>query len=777
MLQSKNQNNLIGDNMNKKVLSIVIWAAVVFLAVLGFAKLTIDRGETVNALWFVVAAVCIYSIAYRFYAKYIAQKVLGLDDNRATPAVVKNDGRDFVPTNKIVLFGHHFAAIAGAGPLVGPILAAQMGYLPGMIWLVVGVVIAGAVHDFVVLWLSTRRDGKSLGEMIKMELGKGVGTIAMIGILGIMMLIVAILALVVVNALAESPWGLFTIAMTLPIAILMGVWMRFIRPGRIGEASIFGFVMLMLSLWGGHYVAADPYWANVFTISPVALTFITIIYGFIAAILPVWLLLAPRDYLSTFLKIGVIFAMAVIIIYLGLGDFAGNQNIQVAMPMVTKFTDGTGPVFAGKLFPFLFITIACGAISGFHALISSGTTPKMLEKESHAKMVGYGSMLMESAVGVMALIAAIIITPDLYFAINVAPAGLGTTEAISAARSAGEVFGVFQGEATQSYLAGIKAAAASINAFAGDIIKITPEMIEQNILAFTKEVGEPSILSRTGGAPTFALGFAVLISKMPSFEGTMAFWYHFAILFEALFILTAVDAGTRAGRFMVQDVLGNFYKPMANISSIPMGLIATILCVVGWGSILYMGITDPTGGVKALWTLFGVGNQLLSSIALLLAVSVLFKMKRGKLAWVVIVPVAWLLISTMSAGVQKLLPANGEKIHDSVSHVAAYQINSQKAADLKAKIDSGTLDDAELVAAEKAYSTANQIARNNLINSILCAVFMGITIIVLIATLRVVARAISGKDPIIPLAESPYLNAKDYEGKAGCNAHHCGCAH
>ena len=406
-----------------------------------------------------------------------------------------------------------------------------------------------------------------------------------------------------------------------------------------------------------------------------------------------------------------------------------------------------------------------------------GTSPKMLEKETHAKMVGYGSMLMESAVGVMALIAAIIITPDLYFAINVAPAGLGTTEAISAARSAGEVFGVFQGEASQSYLAGIKAAAASINAFAGDIIKITPEMVEQNILAFTKEVGEPSILSRTGGAPTFALGFAVLISKMPSLEGTMAFWYHFAILFEALFILTAVDAGTRAGRFMVQDVLGNFYKPMANISSVPMGLIATLLCVAGWGSILYMGITDPTGGVKALWTLFGVSNQLLAGIALLLAVSVLFKMKRGKLAWVVVVPVTWVLISTMSAGVQKLLPANGERVHDSVSHVAAYQNNSKKAADLMAKIESGTLDDAQLIAAEKAYKAANQVARNNLINAILCAVFMGITIIVLIATLRVVARAISQKEPLIPLAESPYLKAEDYEGKAGCGSHHCGCAH
>lgn len=721
-----------------RAFSYILWAIIAALGASCFAVLALHKGESINAVWFVVAAVCIYAIAYRFYSKYIAEKVLGLDDNRATPAVVKNDGRDFVPTNKIVLFGHHFAAIAGAGPLVGPILAAQMGYLPGMIWLVVGVVLAGAVHDFVVLFLSTRRDGKSLGEMIKMELGKGVGTIVMIGILGIMMLIIAILALVVVNALAESPWGLFTIAMTIPIAIYMGIHMRFLRPGRIGEASIIGFVLLILSLWFGNYVGASPYWGEVFKVSPINLTYIMIAYGFIAAILPVWFLLAPRDYLSTFLKIGVIAIMAIAILIV---------QPSVTMPSVTQYIDGSGPVFAGKLFPFLFITIACGAISGFHALISSGTTPKMLEKESHARMVGYGSMLMESMVGVMALIAAIILTPGLYFTINVAPATLGT-----AGLSGLDVL-----NNPESYAAAAAIAANTINSWANGIFQINP----QDIIAFTKEVGEPSILSRTGGAPTFAIGFAKIIADMPLFSaGSTAFWYHFAILFEALFILTAVDAGTRAGRFMVQDVLGNVYKPMANISSIPMGIIATLICVVAWGYILYQGITDPQGGVKSLWTLFGVSNQLLAGIALLLAVSVLFKMGKGKLAWVVVVPVVWVLISTMSAGVQKLLPANGERIHDAVSHIAIYQNQGARADKLFAQAQDLEGEEREKVL--KQANSAKLISNNNLINAILCALFMAITFIVLLATLRVCYCAISGQPHIPPLAESPYRKASDY---------------
>ncbi|MBX7490252.1 carbon starvation CstA family protein [Helicobacter turcicus] len=698
-----------------KILSMAVWAVVAFIGAWGFGVLALHKGEQISAVWIVVAAVCIYAIGYRFYSKYIAEGVLGLDDNRATPALTQNDGRDFVPTNKIVLFGHHFAAIAGAGPLVGPILAAQMGYLPGMIWIVVGVVLAGAVHDFTVLFVSMRRNGKSLGEIIKLELGSGVGSIAMIGILGIMMLIIAILALVVVNALAESPWGLFTIAMTIPIAIYMGIHMRFLRPGKIGEASIIGFVLLILSLYYGQVVAENPVLAEIFTLSPVTLTYTMIGYGFVAAILPVWFLLAPRDYLSTFLKIGVIVLMAAGILFVA-------PNIQ--FPATTKFIDGSGPVFSGQLFPFLFITIACGAISGFHALISSGTTPKMLERESHARMVGYGSMVMESAVAVMALIAACILTPGLYFSINVAPAGLGTMGITDVAQAA-------------------QVAAQTISSFG---FVITPE----EILGMANNIGENSILSRTGGAPTFAIGLAMIISEIPIFnQGSMAFWYHFAILFEALFILTAVDAGTRAGRFMVQDVLGNVYKPIGNIHSMFWGVIATLICVIGWGYILYQGVTDPQGGVKSLWTLFGVSNQMLAGMALLLVVAVLFKMGKAKQAWVVILPAAWVLISTLYAGILKLLPANGERIHDAVSHIALWQINSAKAA---------TATDPALA---ERFAT---IATNNLVNAGLCAFFMFVTCLVLIQTIRICIKCTKGENTI-PLAESPYLKASDYEGQ------------
>ncbi|WP_300451357.1 carbon starvation CstA family protein [uncultured Helicobacter sp.] len=711
-----------------KIVSIGIWALVALVGAWCFGVLAIHTGESISAVWIVVAAVCIYAIAYRFYSKYIAYKVLGLDDNRATPAVVNNDGRDFVPTNKIVLFGHHFAAIAGAGPLVGPILAAQMGYLPSMIWIVVGVVIAGAVHDFTVLFISMRRNGKSLGEIIKLELGKGVGSIAMIGILGIMMLIIAILALVVVNALAESPWGLFTIAMTIPIAIYMGLHMRFIRPGKIGEASIIGFVLLLLALYYGRHVAENETLASIFTFSPITLTYVMIIYGFVAAILPVWFLLAPRDYLSTFLKIGVIVLMA-----------GGILIVQpdVRFESVTKFIDGTGPVFSGQLFPFLFITIACGAISGFHALISSGTTPKMLEKESHARMVGYGAMLMESAVAVMALIAAVILTPGLYFSINVAPAGLGT--------------------------AGIKDVAEAAAIAAQTISSWGFTISPQDILDMAKDIGENSILSKTGGAPTFAIGLATIISQVPLFnQGSIAFWYHFAILFEALFILTAVDAGTRAGRFMVQDVLGNVYKPIGNIHSMFWGVVATLICVAGWGYILYQGVTDPQGGVKSLWTLFGVSNQMLAGMALLTVITVLFKMGKGKLAWVAILPAVWVLTSTLYAGALKLLPANGEKVHDAVSHIALWQNNSAKAAAKTQEAAAATDPDviATLTAEAAKFST---IATNNLINALLCALFMLVTCLVLIQCVRICIRSANGKNNI-PFAESPYRKASEFNG-------------
>lgn len=708
-----------------KIVSIGIWGAVALIGAWCFGVLALHAGETISATWIVVAAVCIYAIAYRFYSKYIATKVLMLDDNRATPAVVNNDGRDFVPTNKIVLFGHHFAAIAGAGPLVGPILAAQMGYLPSMIWIVVGVVLAGAVHDFTVLFISMRRNGKSLGEIIKLELGNGVGSIAMIGILGIMMLIIAILALVVVNALAESPWGLFTIAMTIPIAILMGVLMRFIRPGKIGEASIIGFVLLLLALYFGRDVAANPTMASIFTLSPTTLTYIMIVYGFIAAILPVWFLLAPRDYLSTFLKIGVIVLMA--------------GGILVVMPdvqfdSVTKYIDGTGPVFSGQLFPFLFITIACGAISGFHALISSGTTPKMLEKESHARMVGYGSMIMESAVAVMALIAAVTLTPGLYFSINVAPAGLGT--------------------------AGVKDVMEAASIAAQTIQSWGFQISPNDIIGMANEIGENSILSRTGGAPTFAIGLASIISQVPLFnQGSMAFWYHFAILFEALFILTAVDAGTRAGRFMVQDVLGNVYKPIGNIHSIFWGVVATLICVSGWGYILYQGVTDPQGGVKSLWTLFGVSNQMLAGIALLTVIVVLFKMGKGKLAWVAILPASWVLVSTLYAGVLKLLPANGERVHDSVSHIAQWQINGAKAVEKLKEAAMNT--DAEVVAKLTEEATKfSTISNNNLINACLCALFMFVTFLVLIQCIRLCLKCARGEN--LRPAETPYRKVSEF---------------
>ncbi len=547
--------------------------------------LALSRGEHVNAVWLVLAAACVYSIAYRFYSLFIATKVFELNPRRLTPAHRLADGLDYVPTNKYVLFGHHFAAIAGAGPLVGPILAAQMGFLPGTIWLLVGVVLAGAVQDFLVLFISTRRDGRSLGEMAKQELGPFAGIVVMLGALGVMIIILAVLALVVVKALAHSPWGVFSIAATIPIALFMGVYMRFIRPGRIAEVSIIGFVLMMLAIVYGGHVAADPYWGEFFTLTGTQLTWCLIIYGFIASVLPVWLLLAPRDYLSTFLKIGVILGLAVGIV-IALPD--------LKMPAVTHFIDGTGPVFSGSLFPFLFITIACGAISGFHALVSSGTTPKLVDNEVNIRMIGYGGMLMESFVGIMAMICATVLDPGVYFAINAPAAVLGTTveSAAEAVRNLGFV--------------------------------VTPEML--TVLA--QEVGESSILSRTGGAPTFAIGMAHIISEIFNSRAMMAFWYHFAILFEALFILTAVDAGTRACRFMVQDTVGIVIPAVKSSGSFFGNLLGTAVAVGGWGFFVYQGVIDPLGGVNSLWPLFGVGNQMLASMALILGTVILFKMKK-----------------------------------------------------------------------------------------------------------------------------------------------------
>ncbi len=586
-------------------------------------------------------------------------------------------------------------------------MAAQMGYLPGTIWLLVGVVLAGAVHDFIVLVLSTRRGGKSLGEMIKEEMGKLTGGIAMIGIFFIMLIIVAILAMVVVKALANSPWGLFTIAMTIPIAIFMGIYMRFLRPGKVSEASIIGFVLLMLALWGGHYVSIDPYWHDVFSLKGETLALLTIGYGFIAAILPVWLLLAPRDYLSTFLKLGVIIGMAVAIIFVA---------PELKMPATTKFIDGTGPVFAGPIFPFLFLTIACGAISGFHALISSGTTPKMLERETHALFIGYGSMLMESLVGVMALVAACILSPGEYFAIN-SPAAVLGKDAVSAA--------------------------AYINSIG---FSITPEQIG----ALASNVGETTMMSRTGGAPTFAMGLTMLLHQIIGGKELMAFWYHFAILFEALFILTAVDAGTRTGRFMVQEILGNVYKPFSDTKNFLYGIIATVICVAGWGYLLYSGVTDPMGGIYTLWPLFGASNQMLAGIALLLATVVLFKMGKQKYAFVTIAPAIWVLITTLYAAILKLMPANGERVHDAVSHVAIAQNTVAKLASLS-----------DPAAIEKAQA----IIRNNVIDAVLCALFVVVTIIVIAQTIRMCLKISKGgaSEGYFKLAESEHIDRGVYE--------------
>ncbi|AVF23950.1 Carbon starvation protein A [Paenibacillus larvae subsp. larvae] len=571
--------------MKKGFLSILIWGLISIAGGIAFGLVALNRGETISAVWLVIAAISCYAVAYRFYSRFMARKVFSLNDNRRTPAEVKNDGKDYVPTNKWVLFGHHFAAIAGAGPLVGPVLAAQMGYVPGTLWIIVGVILGGAVQDFVVLFASMRRGGKSLGDMIKDEIGPVTGTIAMIGILGIMIILLAVLGLVVVKALIGSPWGMFTIAATIPIALFMGVYMRYIRPGRVLEASLIGFVLLLLSLIGGQYVAEHPTLGAMFTFTGTQIAIMMIIYGFIASVMPVWLLLAPRDYLSTFLKIGTIVGLAIGIVFV---------MPDLNMPATTKFIDGTGPVFSGNLFPFLFITIACGAVSGFHALISSGTTPKMLERESHARPIGYGAMLMESFVAIMALIAACVITPGTYFAIN-SPAAVIGSDAVQAA--------------------------STISSWG---FTISPDDLTQ----ISKDVGEASILSKTGGAPTFAIGMAHILSNVVGGKTLMSFWYHFAILFEALFILTTIDAGTRVGRFLIQDLLKYAYKPLGNTESLTGNIVATTLCVAGWGYFLYQGVVDPLGGINSLWALFGIANQMLAGIALVLGITILFKMGK-----------------------------------------------------------------------------------------------------------------------------------------------------
>ncbi|WLG61669.1 carbon starvation CstA family protein [Pseudomonas sp. FP1762] len=600
---------------NNSLLRHLPWLVLAIVGACALGVVALRRGEAINALWIVVAAVAIYLVAYRYYSLFIANNVMQLDSRRATPAVLNNDGLDYVPTNKHILFGHHFAAIAGAGPLVGPVLAAQMGYLPGTLWLIAGVVLAGAVQDFMVLFMSTRRNGRSLGDMVREEMGRIPGTIALFGCFLIMIIILAVLALIVVKALAESPWGIFTVMATIPIAMFMGIYMRYIRPGRIGEISVVGVLLLLGSIWLGGQIAADPVWAKAFTFTGVQITWMLVGYGFVAASLPVWLILAPRDYLSTFLKIGTIVALAIGILV---------TMPELKMPALTQFVDGTGPVWKGGLFPFLFITIACGAVSGFHALISSGTTPKLLDNETNARYIGYGGMLMESFVAIMAMVAASVIEPGVYFAMN-SPAAVVGSDAASVAQM------------------------VTSWGFA-----ITPEALQ----AVAHDIGETTILARAGGAPTLAVGIAQILHSVLPGENTMAFWYHFAILFEALFILTAVDAGTRAGRFMLQDLLGSFVPALKRTESWTANLIATAGCVAMWGWLLYQGVIDPLGGINTLWPLFGISNQMLAGIALMLGTVVLIKMKRQRYIWVTLLPATWLLICTTTAGFIKLFDAN-----------------------------------------------------------------------------------------------------------------------
>ena len=603
-----------------KVLGHLLWAAIAVLAAFCLAGIAINHGEPVNSMWMVVGAACTYAVGYRFYAKFIAARVMFLNDKRATPAERLRDGLDFEPTNKWIAFGHHFAAIAGPGPLVGPVLAAQFGYLPGTLWIIIGAVLGGAVQDFVILFASVRRDGKSLGQMAREEIGKVGGFTAMLTVLLIMTILLAVIALVVVNALKGSPWGTFTIAATMPIALFMGVYLRYWRPGKVLECSAIGFALVVLSIFGGQWVAASPAWASAFSLGAMALALSVVVYGFCASVLPVWLFLAPRDYLSTFVKLGVVVALAVGILFV---------RPELQLPAFTRFVDGSGPVFAGKIFPFCFITIACGAVSGFHSLISSGTTPKLIAKESHIFPIGYGAMLMESFVAVMAMIAACVLQPGVYFAVN-SPAGVvGATPAAAAATISGWGFPVTAAD----------------------------------MATLARNVGEQTLFYRTGGAPSLALGMAAIFARGGGGQAVLGFWYHFAIMFEALFILTIIAAGTRVGRFMLTDLLVHMKvgpaKPNRGIAWV---IGTTLVIIAAWGYFLVQGVRDPLGGINSLWPLFGISNQLLAALALCVATTILLKMHGPKYMWITCVPLTWLATATFTASYQKIfspLPALG----------------------------------------------------------------------------------------------------------------------
>jgi carbon starvation protein len=688
-----NTINFISQRLVKHWLTVSAWLAIALLGAGAVGGIALNRGESINSLWFIAAAVCIYALGYRFYSAFIAARVLVLDSSRATPAERLNDGRDFVPTNKWIVFGHHFAAIAGPGPLIGPTLAAQFGYLPGTLWILVGAVLGGCVQDFVTLFFSTRRDGRSLGQMARDELGPVGGAVALIGVMAIMIILIAVLGLVVVNAMKHSPWATSTVAATIPIALLIGVYMRGIRPGWVLEGTAIGVTLLVFAVIGGGWIDDHPSLRGWFDYEGPELALMVIVYGFAAAVLPVWLLLAPRDYLSTFMKIGTIIALAIAIVIL---------RPEVKMPAFTQFVDGTGPIFGGELFPFVFITVACGAISGFHSLVASGTTPKLLINESDARFIGYGAMMMESFVAIMAMVAATVLDPGVYFAIN-SPAGVVGKEAV--------------------------AAVAEISSWG------FPVSVEQ-MQTLASAMGESTLFARTGGAPSLAVGMASIFGSIFG-NGLLAVWYHFAIMFEALFILTTLDAGTRVARFMLQDLLGNVIPALGRTSWYPSVLLCSALVVGAWGYFLYVGTIDPLGGINSLWPLFGIANQMLAAIALCVATTILVKSGKRRFAWITAVPLLWLVIITSTAAWEKLF--SPELRVGFIAH----------AHDLAAQLARGSLSPDE----------AGQLIFNDQLDAVLTVVFLATTWVLVLETLRVCYCAVTGRRHP-PLTETPRIPSR-----------------
>lgn len=675
----------------------VFWGAVSLVAAFALGGIALRRGESINSLWLIVAAACTYLVGFRFYAKWIAARVMMLDDARATPSERLRNGHDYEPTNKWIVFGHHFAAIAGPGPLVGPTLAAQFGYLPGTLWIIVGAVLGGCVQDFVILFASMRRNGKSIGQMAREEIGTVGGFTALVTVLFIMIILMAVVALIVVNALRDSPWGAFTIAATMPIAVTMGLYLRYWRPGKVLECSILGFILVVLSIFGGEWVARSETLAPVFTLSAMTLATLIVIYGFAASALPVWLLLAPRDYLSTFVKLGVVFLLA-------LGILVVRPELQ--MPALTQFVDGTGPIFAGTIFPFCFITIACGAVSGFHALISSGTTPKLIAKESHAWSVGYGAMLLESFVAIMAMVAACVLEPGVYFAVN-SPAGIVGADPAAAVRT--------------------------ISSWGFPVT--TTEMA-----SLAQSVGEETLFARTGGAPSLALGMAHIFATSLGGTAVIGFWYHFAIMFEALFILTVLDAGTRVGRFMLQDLLGHLYAPLGRTSWMPGVLATSAVVVLGWGYFLFQGVRDPLGGINSLWPLFGIANQLLASLALCVATTILIKMHGARYMWITCGPLAWLLAVTLTASYQKIF-----------SPLPALGFLAQAGA-LEEALAAGKV-------AASQIATTQALIFNAKLDAVVCGIFAVLVVIVFLDSLRVWISVFRGTNQTM-ITESPFVASR-----------------